>query len=149
MPFETPFGAGFAGTISATVLDENGVEPPTRILRADNDWAIQVDWTTTGPGTEIITGTWHLHAYLESIGPNEDDENLLDFDVLDTPLTPGDSPVSYSARIDVPASRIGPNVSHSGSVYKLVVSMTFLTSLGTPGPMAAFVEGPTIQFYIP
>ena len=149
MPFETPFGDGFKGTITATVLDENGVTPPARIIRADHNWAVQVDWETTGAGTEIITGTWHLHAYLESIGPNEADEDLIDFGDLNIPLTPGDSPVSYTAKIDVPASRIGPNVSHSGSIYKLVVSLTYLGPLASPGPMAAFVEGPTVQFYIP
>jgi hypothetical protein len=147
MPFETPFIApgAFAGTISAEVHDAFGVSPAT-IIRANQDWSIHVNWETTGIATGMISGTWHLHAYLESIGPGPD-LDLLDFGDLNIPLTPGVSPVPYAAHLDVPAGTA--TASHSGTLYKLVVTLTYIEPTGNPGPMAAYVEGPVLQFFNP
>src|SRR5262245_25636800 len=73
MPFETLFSVpgAFAVTITATVVDQNGVAPST-IIRANENWSVRVNWRTTGIATGMISGTWHLHAYLESIGPGVD-----------------------------------------------------------------------------
>jgi hypothetical protein len=147
MPIETPFSVpgAFAATITATVQDQNGVSPAT-IIRTNQAWAVQVNWQTTGLATGMISGTWHLHAYLESLGPG-DDLNLIDPNDLNIPLTPGSSPVNYSARLDVPANTVV--APHSGTLYKLVVTLTYVEPGGNPGPMAGFVEGPVLQFYNP
>ena len=147
MPLETPFSVpgAFAGTITATVQDQNGVTPST-IIRANQNWSVRVNWQTTGIATGMISGTWHLHAYLESIGPGVD-LNLFDPNDLNIPLTPGPSPVNYSAQIDVPANTVV--APHSGIIYKLVLTLTYVEPGGAPGPMAAFVEGPVLQFYNP
>ena len=152
MPFETPFGAAFAGTITATVHEHTGPgdppAPPTTIIRTNNPWAINISWQTTGLGTGMITGNWHLHVFLESIGPGPD-LDLVDLAPGDhvIPLTPGLPPVDYFVHFDVPAGRVSAPA--AGRLYKLVVSLTYIESTGSPGPMAAYVEGPVLQFYNP
>lgn len=147
MPFETPFGNAFAGTISATVHEHTGAgdppAPPTTIIRRNNPWAINVRWQTTGIGTGMVTGRWHLHTYLESIGPGPD-VDLIDPADHVISLTPGPSPVNYFVHFDVPASKNPPE-----GLYKLGISLRYLEPTGSPGPMAAFVEGPVLQLYNP
>lgn len=148
MPFETPFPKFlFAGTITA-VQQENGGALPETIIRTNQSWAVDVSWTTTGFVTGMIAGEWHLHLYLESIGPGAD------LDLTDAiapghiiPLTPGPSPVNYAVRVDVPAGRV--TAPPAGSLYKLAVTLTYFDATGAPGPMAAFEEGPILQFYNP
>ena len=148
MPFETPFPpAIFAGTIDAVQHEHAGVTPPS-IIRTDQSWAVNVSWTTTGLATGMICGEWHLHAYLESIGPGPD------LDLIDAispghviPLTPGLSPVSYFVHLDVLAGAV--TAPPAGSLYKLAVTLTYFDASGAPGPMAAFEEGPILQFYNP
>ena len=148
MPFETPFPpALFAGTITAVPHEHGGVAPAT-IIRTDQSWAVNVSWTTTGFATGMICGAWHLHVYLESIGPGED------LDLTDAiapghviPLTPGISPVDYFVHVDVlPGAVTAPL---AGILYKLAVTLTYFDASGAPGPMAAFEEGPLLQFYNP
>ena len=148
MPFETPFPpALFAGTITALQHEHGGVAPQT-IIRTDQSWAVNVNWTTTGFVTGMISGNWHLHVYLESIGPGDD------LDLTDAinpghiiPLRPGLSPVNYSVHFDVLAGRV--KAPPAGILYKLAVTLTYFDASGAPGPMAAFVEGPLLQFYNP
>ena len=128
MPFETPFGDAFEGTISATV-HEHGGEAPRTIIQTDDSWAVNVRWRTTGVGTGMITGTWHLHVFLESIGPGAD-LNLIDPADHVIPLTPDDSPVDYFVHFDVPATN-NPTVPLAGALYKLVVSLTYFEPTGS------------------
>ena len=146
--FETPFPpALFAGTITALQHEHGGVAPST-IIRTDQSWAVNVSWTTTGLATGMICGDWHLHVYLESIGPGPD------LDLTDAiapghiiPLTPGLSPVNYFVHVDILANTVPAPL--AGSVYKLAVTLTYFDASGAPGPMAAFEEGPMLQFYNP
>ena len=148
MPFETPFTpAVFSGTITA-LQHEHGGAAPQSIIRTNQSWAVNISWTTTGLATGMITGTWHLHVYLESIGPGTD------LDLIDTdagqhiiPLTPGPSPVGYFVHLDVLAGTV--TAPPAGSLYKLAVTLTYFDASGAPGPMAAFEEGPLLQFYNP
>jgi len=146
--FETPFPpALFAGTITALQHEHGGVAPQT-IIRTDQSWAVNVSWTTTGFVTGMISGEWHLHVYLESIGPGPD------LDLTDAvnpghiiPLTPGISPINYFVHFDVRASTVQAPL--AGILYKLAVTLTYFDASGAPGPMAAFEEGPLLQFYNP
>jgi hypothetical protein len=63
------------------------------------------------------------------------------------PLTPGISPVNYFVHVDVLAGRV--QAPPAGSLYKLAVTLTYFDASGAPGPMAAFEEGPLLQFYNP
>jgi hypothetical protein len=155
MPFETPFPpAVFSGTINATVHEHTGAgdppSPPITIIRSNNPWAVNVNWQTSGIANGMITGDWHLHVYLESIGPG-DDLDLIDPAPGDhiKPLVPGVLS-NYFVHFDVRSMQdLGVAIPLAGRLYKLVVSLTYLEPTGSPGPMAAFVEGPTLQFYNP
>ncbi|MBK8905966.1 MAG: hypothetical protein IPM53_32605 [Anaerolineaceae bacterium] len=142
MPFETPFPAPlYDVTISASAHEHAGA-PPSTIIRTDQSWAVNVSWQTTGLTTGMIAGNWHLHCYLERIGPGADLDLVDPADHI-IPLTPGTSPVNYFVHFDVPAGAV------AAGLYQLVVSMTYLEPTGAPGPMAGFVEGPMLQFYTP
>jgi hypothetical protein len=150
MPFETP-------KILADLFDVVNVSPravvhetegpnPTTIIRTDQDWYVDVEWDTVGPLTGLIGGTWHLHVYLESMGPGKEYE-LFDKNAPphehDIPLTPGAAPVHYHLHPD-----IDPKIVEPGA-YKLVVTVTYTDLANTPFPMAGYWEGPIVQFIEP
>ncbi len=161
MKFESPFAPSvFDATITATAHEHAGA-PPATIIRTDQSWAVNISWTTTGLATGMIAGFWHLHVFLESLGPGADldlidpgpaggpDEHII-------PLTPGASPVNYFVHFDVAAGRVNipTPVPAAGRLYKVVTSVTYREpgpggAVGPPGPMAAYVEGPVLQFYQP
>jgi hypothetical protein len=154
MPFETPFGSAFAGSIT-TFQHEVAGAPPSTIIRTDQEWHIHLSWETTGVGTGSIGGSWHVHAYLESLGPGND-VSIIDPADHVIPLTPGSSPVRYPASgeiiLNVPPNVVnlptGTSMDTTG-LYKLVVALTYIDLTGVPGPMAAFEEGPILQFFNP
>jgi hypothetical protein len=148
MPFETPFSKFLFAGVVTSLQQENGGAYPETIIRTSQSWAVTVSWTTTGLATGMIAGDWHLHLFLESIGPGPD-LDLIDADSAEhiIPLTPGPSPVHYSVRVDVPATAVvAPG---QGRLYKLAASLTYFEPGGAAGPMAAFEEGPILQFYDP
>jgi hypothetical protein len=146
MPFENLLPAGsFDVTMTGPSVHESGGAPPTTIIRTDQPWHVHVQWDTSGSHTGMIGGTWHLHIYLETIGPGDDLE-LFDEDPLnehDIPLTPGPSPRHYHYHPDVPAGKVPPGA------YKLALTLTYTDLANNPGPMAGYWEGPIIQFYKP
>jgi len=160
MAFETPTPTNldlFNGTITASVHEHDAPPgaPPLTIIRTDQRWALSIRWQTTGLMTGMIGGQWHLHVFLESLGPGAD----LDLTDTATPgvqehlidLNPGPSPVNYSVHFDVPAGRVNiPDpVPAAGRLYKVIVSLTYRELTGAPGPVAGYVEGPILQFYQP
>ena len=153
MPFETPFSVS-PGLFDASITSfqhEIAGAPPSTIIRTDQTWHIHVSWQTTGLATGMIGGTWHVHAYLESVGPGPDISVVDPADHF-IPLTPGVSPVNYNIVLDVPPNVIGlapGNNMNTTGLYKLVVALTYVDLTSAPGPMAAFEEGPTLQFYNP
>jgi hypothetical protein len=145
---------GFLGPLTATVHDPFNVDPdaPQTIIQTGKHWSVHINWKTFGPANAMVGGSWHLHAYLESVGPGPD------LDLIDSPpptptdhvipLTPSSSAeVAYSAHLDVPAGTVTAPL--AGRIFKLVVTLTYFDLLGGPGPMAAYVEGPIVQFYNP
>ena len=147
MPFETPLAAGEFDVVNlsafAVVHEEGpGPHPPTTIIRTDQPWHIHIQCDTVGSATGMITGNWHLHAYLESIGPGPE-RSLFDPDEHIIPLTPKTPPatVHYHKHPDIRAGVVpaGP--------YKLIVAVTYIDADGNPGEMAGYWEGPIIQFY--
>lgn len=142
---ESPLPAScFAGTINAYVHEHDVPPgaPPSTIIRTDQDWSVHISWQTTGVCTGMITGKWHLHCYLESMGPGPD-YDLIDPADHKIPLTPGPSPIPYKAHFDVKKGKVAPGL------YRLVASLTYVEPTGSPGPMAGFVEGPMLQVYTP
>ncbi|MCB8983846.1 MAG: hypothetical protein H6659_08485 [Ardenticatenaceae bacterium] len=143
--FETP-SISLTGNISANVLDFGAT--PTTIIKAGDPWAVDVKWEMTGPNWHMVAGTWHVHLNLESIGPGPE-LSLVDFADPNCqnqalPSTDG----KYSCRFDVPGTVINTGVvQHQSLPMKLVVLLTYVDPLGHRGPIAAYYEGPIVQFY--
>jgi hypothetical protein len=145
MPFEinTPLlGGSLTGSINAYVTQPSSVNPIT-IIEADKDFEVHINWELSGTLTPFIAGNWRVHVFLESIG-NAPELNLPVVPVI-IPLKLISGPVSYSATVVVPANTVKPVDSVP---YKLVATVTFHSVLDRPGPMAGFVEGPLLQFYV-
>ncbi|RMG94743.1 MAG: hypothetical protein D6706_13260 [Chloroflexi bacterium] len=144
--FETPLGAGsplLRGTISAAVHEHGGVSPTT-IIRTDTPASVHIKWRLEGPLASMICGKWHVHVNLESIGPGRE-YSLFDRDCqLD--LNPGGDG-NYECHFDIPPGTV--RAAHQGTPYKMVVTLTYRDPTGRPGPMAAYYEGPILQFFNP
>jgi len=150
MPFETPFDPTvFDVTFTTHHIDVGGPAPKT-IIRTDQEWTIHLVWRTTGSATAMIGGKWHVHAYLESMGPGND-FSLIDPNDHHIDLRPGDSPIDYPVELDVPAGVVhfDPGIMDNTGIYKLVVAVTYEDLIGNPGPIAGNWVGPMLQFFLP
>ncbi len=147
MAFETPT-ISLVGNLTASVHEHGGVAPAT-VIKAGTPWAVQINWSLLGTNWHMVAGNWHVHVNLESIGPGPE---LSLFDFIDPncqnqPLP--NATGNYSCHFDVPGSVINAGiVPHEGLAMKLVVLLTYVDPLGHRGPMAAFYEGPILQFYV-
>jgi hypothetical protein len=137
---EHPFGEALTATVNAEVRDPEGIEPST-IIQTEDAWLIRVEWEISGPAAPFLGGDWHVSAYLESIGGGDFEDQV--GDTVDVPLSDADPAQtrSYSTDIDV----LGDTV--PAGAYKLVTLINY-THLDMPCEMAAFAEGPILQFYV-
>jgi hypothetical protein len=120
----------------------NGTE--SNIFATDQDWSIQLEWTSSAD--ELITGTWQVKAYLESIGPgNGVDENEYAFPGISLPIIPNET--SYSGELKFKAGEIAPGI------YWLVVTITSENAKKKqsgkllPVYLTGFAEKSMLQFY--
>jgi hypothetical protein len=149
--FETPIPISgmFDGEIWASVHEDGGIAP-TNIIRIDQDWGVLVKWRTSGCLTRMICGTYCLNVCLESIGPGPElrlPEKSVKVE-LDPCSAQGDPlTANYKCYIDIPRGTVKPE--HCSVPYKVVTTLTYLEPCGTPGPIAAYVEGQILQFYEP
>jgi hypothetical protein len=125
------------GMIEAEVFEEDPPQP-TNIIKTDKGWYVQVDWTLEGEEVPCWAGMWNLQAHLETMGPGTD---------ISHPAPPKqialNQGTTYSEQVRFP-----PDTVPAGA-YKLVVTLTYDDIQGEPGPLAAYVEGPMLQFYEP
>ena len=134
-----PVGSVLSGDISATIVDHEGVAP-ANIIRADDNWAVQFDWSLKGRLASCICGHWCLFVRLESIGAGPE----YSLGPVNIPLDPcGDG--NYSYKFAVPAGRISSE--SCGPTYKVVATLTYVTPCDRPGPIAGFVDLGLVQFY--
>ncbi len=133
------------GTLTATVLDPNGV-PPGNIIRTSDNWNVKVQWTLKGTGAAFVTKDerWLLRIFVESIGPGP--EALVPPGV--TVNAKGGMDQAYDYMFTFPPNADMARPDYSG-VYKLIVVLTLTDDDGHPLPIAGFFEGPVIQFYRP
>ena len=138
MPFEPQFPDEFSnlfhGHIQAQATDPHGV-PNSSIISMEQDWHLSVNWQVHGALVPAIGGTWHLRAYVESIGPGPE----MEVASADIALDGGNN---YSRTF-----AIGPNVPGRAGAYKLVSVLTYTDILGNPGLFAAYDEAGILQFY--
>lgn len=146
MTFETP-NIDLNGSISAVVHDETGVDP-SLIIKAGRPWSVHIKWEMKGANWHMVAGNWHVHVNLESIGPGSE-LSLFEFADPDCQNQPLPSQTGeYSCHFDVPGSVISTSVvPHQRLAMKLVVLLTYVDPLGHRGPIAAYWEGPIVQFY--
>jgi hypothetical protein len=149
--FETPIPLRgmFDGEIWASVHEDGGVAP-TNIIRIDQDWGVLVKWRTSGCLTRMICGTWCLNVCLESIGPGPElrlPEKAVKVEL--DPCSAKGNPLTatYKCYVEIPRGYVKPE--HCSIPYKVVTTLTYLEPCGTPGPIAAYVEGQILQFYEP
>ena len=130
-----------SGALTAAVYE--GDEPTNFVIRSDKTWAIEVKWWLRGALRECLGGTWCLQVYAESIGPGRE-LVLPGAEEVKIPLDPcGDG--HYGYRFVFRPGTIQPQ--HCSIPYKLVVGLTYRTPCDEPGPMAGFIELPTVQFF--
>jgi hypothetical protein len=149
--FETSGGLAsphLSGEVYAWITEVGGEDPVT-IIRADQDFKVHLKWRLKGRLAEFVCGKWCLSIFLESIGPGREIKYPRESLELDLVPCPEDEEGAneYSAYITVPSGTIRPD--DCSTPYKLVTTVTYLTPKDNPGPMAGFVEGPIIQFYVP
>ena len=151
--FETPLAQPgyFDGEIYASVHEHGGYAPRT-IIRADQTWGVYIKWKTSGSLVRMICGTWCVRIHLESIGPGP--EFTLPEKAKRVPLTPchakgSPATVWYKCHIDIPAGLVPQK--YCSTPYKLVTTLTYLEpcKYKSPGPIAAYVDGPLLQFFQP
>ncbi len=154
--FETSY-PGVVGNISAVAANGLGVgdiSPSENIIRTDQPWEVALSWAVTGLVVPAMAGDFHVTVYLEALGPGRDldlpnvpgpDEEVIHFTdgVLVNLTRTFNHTISFAAGIPF----LPPNVRQRS--YKLIVAATYTETDGTPGPMAAFTEGPIVQFYRP
>ena len=154
--FETPlaYPGYFDGEIYAKVYEYGGYKP-TNIIRTDQSWGVSVKWKTSGKLVRMICGTWCVRIHLESIGRGP--EFSLPARPKRVPLRPCDAKgypqtVWYKCNIIVPPGLV--HAKYCSTPYKLVTTLTYLEPCRyrkhrTPGPIAAYVDGPLLQFFHP
>lgn len=159
--FETDLDPALTGSISANIHDE--VEPYSRyvsIIEADDYWYVTARWFLYGPIRRMICGYWCVRLFLESLGEDDLDVELVNDEGLIELEPCGDG--CYEARFRVKPYTI--RVEHCGTPFKPILTVQYLTTCRFPykkpedweaaphckrylaGPLAGFVEFPVTQF---
>ena len=144
--FETPLGPNsplLSGSIRAELREEGGVAPVT-IIRADQDWIVNLHWDFKGSLTPMICGQWCIHLYAESMGPGPE----LELHPYDRPNYLKVDPCGngeYYFPFEVAKGKI--TAAHCSTPYKLIATVTLENECDRPCPVAGFVELPVVQFY--
>jgi hypothetical protein len=137
MPVQPDMAPALSGTINAVV--QSPPPNPTTIITVNTPWNIQLTWSITGFLAPVAAGDWTVRAFLESMGPGFEGQVVGPVVVPLAEAPPG--PVrNYARNLTVPAN---PLV--TANAYKLVLTVTH-TNGGVATQMAAFVEGPILQF---
>jgi len=152
--FETSY-PGITGTIAAVAANGLGAGdavPSENIVRIDQSWEVRVRWTVSGLVVPALAGNFHLTVYLEALGPGVDEDlpNVVGPDELVVAFTSGTLAGltrSFDRTLTFGAGTPALPAAIRQQAYKMVVAVTYTETDGTPGPMAAFSEGPIVQFY--
>ena len=138
--FETYDPAHLTGQMSVTVLDPSDPGTPTNIIETDDAFAIRVNWTITGLAAPFLGGQWHVNAYLDDADGVAPSSGLLGGAVVPVGPSNGQQTRNYATTIKVAAGKV------KAGLYDLTVAITY-DNFGPPLSIAAFSEGPILQFY--
>ncbi len=137
--FEPQLAPFLSGSCDTQVHDTN--LQPLNIVRLSDAWHVHVQWNIKGSIVPLINGTWHVKVYVESIGPGPEMEVAsMDVPVNAEPLA--GLARSYNRRIVIPANL--PNLIEG--LYRVTTVIT-IENGGARGMIAAFDEGPILQFF--
>ncbi|MCP5095064.1 MAG: hypothetical protein GY943_05900 [Chloroflexi bacterium] len=132
----TPLVQGTKVSIKATA-DEVGGNPPSGIIRADQDWYVDVEWEMTGGLIRHFCGNWCLSVALDAVGPGEDYQ--IPSPPVRIPMDPcGDG--KYSYRINVKAGEVAAR-DCDGTVYIFVVTLGSTDPCGKSSHIFAHCTG--------
>ncbi len=127
------------GKMDIQVLDPSDPGTPVNIIETDDAFQIKVEWTLDGIVAPYVGGTWHVSAYIDdrdglgSSGQIGATKNI-PLGAFVPPL-----PRRFNTTIVVPAGTV------KAGLYDLTVAITY--DNGPRLSMAAFYEGPILQFY--
>jgi len=154
--FETDFPPGFLDVTMCARIREADELTTTRIIDANNDWAVDVHWQLSGILAPMICGLWNVRLILENLGPDGDDLALQNDEGL-IQLDPAGNG-SYDAHFSIPGGTV--SVGTSGVPYEVDVVLSYLSNAVlnpnlpptdpghyVPGPMAGMVEFPLTLFF--
>ena len=117
----------------------------SNIFAINQDWSIQLEWTL--PDDKLISGTWQVKAYLESMGPgNGVDENEYALPGISLPIIPNET--FYSGELNFKEGDIAPGI------YWLVVTIASENAMKkqsgklVPVYLTGFAEKSMLQFYM-
>jgi hypothetical protein len=124
--------------------DPTATTPTDTVIRADEPWTIHLEWKVDGILVPVVTGTWHVNVYLESMGPGPEFQLPLPIVEHRFNVEPGTTNYAFNHRVD--PGTVPVEIGHSRP-YMLVATVVFHQPNGQPGPMAGFYEQPMLQFY--
>ena len=126
---------GLDGAVTAVaIIDHDG--NPNRVIDDQLPFDVTINWTVQPPATAaLLDGQWTVKVYAESMGPGPEV-------LIGTAVVAATGGPAYSASINVPAGTLPSDVPPDSGVYKLVVVITYRTTLNVLTEMAAFSEGP-------
>ncbi len=138
MAFEPNVAPFITGNMAAPQVFDPHLNPASIIRTADN-WRIRLNWDTSGLFIPLVNpgASWNISAYLESLGPGPEY-------TVATATEPFGAPAnshSYTKDLNISSGSV------PAGVYRLVCVLT-LTSGGMPMPIAAFSEGPVLNFFV-
>ncbi|GAC1382636.1 MAG: hypothetical protein NVSMB33_10150 [Ktedonobacteraceae bacterium] len=158
---ETDLEPVLSGSISANIHDE--VEPFSKyvsIIEANDYWYVTASWNLGGSVRKMICGNWCVRLYLESLGPDDLDLELMNDEGL-IPLDPCGNG-EYTAHFTVKPGTV--RTEQCGTPFQPVLTVSYLTNCkvrfgseaaeaATPlykryqaGPIAGIVRFPITQF---
>lgn len=153
-PFAIEFEEGFpvfnipaTATATVTEVGPGGVFPaslnPISCIRRNQNWGVQVTWSTSGSMGWFMGGEWVVQVYLEQMGTGE--VSMLSGSPQKTPLVAAD-PYTYTVNLPFNPANSALDPLAPGA-YKIAVTVTMQGPGGVPGPVAGTGEGPLLQFY--
>ncbi len=133
------------GDFTLVSRDPNGMVPETTILRATDEWAVDVSWNISGAAAEFVDQSkmWTVTLFLESMGTGFEGP----VGKLQVPAM-GGLVQEYGPHTITIAANLALAEGNTSRTYKLVGVLT-LAQGTTPLPIAGYHEGPILQFYLP
>jgi hypothetical protein len=154
IPIETDGGAAYTGTVAAQAYE---VTPPgdiqvTNLIRTDQAWGIQFDWTFQGNITQWLNYHWHLRVYLESIGTGPE-YDLPAASAVIVPTSDGavaGNTRTYTKKVEFDPAIVSQADKVQPGVYKPVAFIQLYDAADTmPAAICGTVDLPPVTFYKP